>query len=123
MGEDQAKPVLLPMVCTCSPEGLAAAQARMRSVLHRIEAGSERLLPRSVTAHRFLSEVLTSLHIDLRTHLTDVLMDQWFVITAEQLLPDDYERRIVVQADTAEDGIAAIWEFLADEANLQPRSS
>lgn len=122
-GCDQARPVSLPMVCTCSPEGRAAAEARMRSVLLRIEAGSGHLLPGTVAAQRFLSEVLTSLHVDLRTHLTEVLMDQWFVITAEQLLPDDYERRIVLQADSAEDGIAAIWVFLANEADLQPRSA
>lgn len=115
MGENQVEPVFLPMGCTCSPEGQADAEARMHAVLHRVEAGSEHLLPRAVTAHRFLSEVLMSLHVDLHTHLADILVDQWFVITAEQVLPDDNDRRIVVQADAA-----AIWEFLADEASLQP---
>lgn len=118
MSEDRAKPVFLPMVCTCSLAGRADAEARMRSVLHRLGAGSEHLLPRTVTPHRFLSEVLTSLHVDLHAHLTGVLVDQWFVVTAEHLLPDDNHRQVVVEADSAEDGIAAIWEFLANEANL-----
>lgn len=121
--EDETEPVFLPMVCTCSPEGRAAADARMRSVLLRVGAGSQHLLPRTVTAERFLSEVAMSLSVDLRAHLTQVLMDQWFLVTAEQLLGDDRERRIVVQADAVEDGIAAIWEFLADEARLQSRSA
>lgn len=120
--EDETEQVFLPMVCTCSPEGQAAADARMRSVLHRVGAGSQHLLPRTVTAQRFLSEVAT-LSVDLRAHLTQVMMDQWFLVTAEQLLGDDRERRIVVQADAVEDGIAAIWEFLADEARLQSRSA
>lgn len=111
------------MVCTCSPEGRAAAQERMRSVIRRVGAGSKHLRPRTVTAARFLSEVALSLQVDLHTHLTELLMDQWFLIRAEQLLPDDHERRIVMQADAAEDGIAAIWEFLADEAGLQSRSA
>lgn len=121
--EDEAEPVFLPMVCTCSPEGRAGADARMRSVLHRVGAGSQHLLPRAVTAERFLSEVAMSLSVDLGAHLTQVLMDQWFVVTAEQILGEDRERRIVVQADAVEDGIAAIWEFLADEADPHPDCS
>lgn len=102
----------LPMICTCSPEGAAHAVTLRADVMGRLAQGSARLRPHSVTDQNFLSSLCLSLHADLRANVSAIYMDQWFAVVVEQLLPSNLERRVVVQADAAEDGLAAIWDFL-----------
>lgn len=61
----------------------------------------------------FLSDVFLSLHADWSANVAGIFMDQWFLVVVEQMLPSGDERRIAVQADAAEDGLAAVWAFLA----------
>ncbi|MDU0314093.1 hypothetical protein RKE38_10390 [Phycicoccus sp. M110.8] len=112
-GGDEVETVQLPMVCTCSPEGAQAAAELRARVTERLSEGSRVLRARPVTDAGFLSAVCLSLNADFQAHVAGIFMDQWFLVVVEQLLPSNEERRVVVQADAAEDGLAAVWEWLS----------
>jgi hypothetical protein len=112
---DRPAMVHLPMACTCGAERAARAREAMDRVLARLSAGSRSLRARPVTRESFLSDVCLSLQADYRVLEVRIVADQWFAVVAEQLVGDD-ERQIVGQAEAAEDGLAAIWAYLADEA-------
>jgi hypothetical protein len=58
------KDVELPMVCTCSEEGLATASALRQEILQRLSNGAEELRTRDVTMDNFLTAIVTSLNWD-----------------------------------------------------------
>ena len=113
MSDDADDMVELPMVCTCTPEGAAAASVLREAVKARLLAGSASLRPVEVTDANFLSALCTSMRWDWSANVAGIRMDQWFVVVVEQLLPTNDERRIAVQCDAVEDGLAAVWDFLA----------
>ena len=106
----------LGMICTCAPEDRAQARARMDVVLSRLSAGSTELQPHPVTRETFLSNVCLSLADDCRAHVGAIYCDQWFLVVVQQVTANDQKRRIVAQCDAVEDGLAAIWEHLADHS-------
>lgn len=108
-----AEVVELPMVCTCDPGRAAAAADSMVRVRARLGPR------RPVTAENFLTEVCRSLRWDLQAHVDLLLLDQWFVVGIEQLVDPDHERLIRVQADEAEHGLAALWDYLDAERDSQ----
>ena len=110
---DEDDQVNLPMVCTCAPEGAAEAEALRESVKVRLAAGSEELRPTKVTDANFVTTLCASLRWDWSASVSAIRMDQWFVVVVEQLLPSNEQRRIAVQCDAVEDGLAAAWNFLA----------
>ena len=103
----------LPMVCTCAPDDAVRVRELRASVKERLSAGSAALRPRPVTDEDFLSALALSLHVDLGAHIADIYCDQWFLIAVDQRRDDGTERRVLVQADEAEDGLAAIWDYLS----------
>jgi hypothetical protein len=105
----------LPMVCTCAPDDAARVREVRAWVKERLSAGSAALRPRLVTDADFLSALALSLHMDLGAHIADIYCDQWFLIAVDQRRDDGTERRVLVQADEAEDGLAAIWDYLNAE--------
>jgi hypothetical protein len=112
---DEVERVELPMACTCAPDDAARMHALRASVKRRLAAGSATLLPSLVTDENFLSALATSLRADLRAHITDIYLDQWFLVSVEQRIDDGRTRQLVVQADEAEDGLAALWDYLDAE--------
>ena len=112
MSED-ADDVDLPMVCTCAPEGAQAASLLRESVRVRLAAGSTSLGARDVRDANFVTALCASLRWDWGAHVSSIRMDQWFGVVVDQLLPSNDERQIVVQCDAVEDGLAAVWDFLA----------
>ena len=77
-----------------------------------LSEGSQALRAREVTDRSYLSDVCLSLHADFLANVAGIFMDQWFLVVVEQVLPSGGERRIAVQADAAEDALAAAWEWL-----------
>jgi hypothetical protein len=103
------------MACTCAPADAARVRALRASVKVRLSAGSATLGATAVTDGNFLSALASSLQADLHAHITDIYSDLWFLIAVEQHTGDDGVRSVVVQADEAEDGLAAIWDYLSAE--------
>jgi hypothetical protein len=98
------------MVCVCSEEGRADAEALRTDVMERLSLGSEELEARPVTADTFLTAVVQSLNWDFDAHITSIDNDQWSAVTAEK-----YDRSVgyYVHCDRVEDGVAAVWNAFA----------
>jgi hypothetical protein len=112
---DEPVRIELPMACTCAPADAARVRELRASVKARLSAGSATLGPTAVTGDNFLSALASSLQADLHAHITDIYCDLWFLVAVEQHTGDDGVRSVVVQADQAEDGLAAIWDYLSAE--------
>ena len=69
------------------------------------------------------SALALSLHVDFGAHITDIYCDVWFLIAVDQLSHDGTERRVMVQADEAEDGLAAIWDHLSARKAMPARAA
>lgn len=103
--------VELPMVCTCREEGQASADALMSEVTGRLSAESETSLAIPVSMDNFLTRVVWSLNDDFGAHITTIDTDQWSAVTVQKY---DGTQRVRVECDRVENGIAAIWKWLAD---------
>jgi len=114
---DDVVRVELPMVCTCAPDDAVRVRELRASVKERLSSGSAALRPRPVTDADFLSALALSLRVDVGAHIADIYCDQWFLIAVDQRREDGSQRRVLVQADEAEDGLAAIWDYLSGEVN------
>jgi hypothetical protein len=106
--------VELPMACTCAPDDAARVHALRASVKRRLAAGSSALPPSLLTDGTSCPRWPCPYGADFRAHIANIYLDQWFLISVEQRI-DGGTRRVVVQADEAEDGLAAIWDHLNDE--------
>lgn len=96
--------VTLDMVCTCNTVGLAEAEALLKEVLGRLEITG---------MHTFLTTVVQSLNWDYGVSITGIYNDMWSGVRAERYRD---KRRIWVDCDEVEYGIAAIWKAVADGA-------
>lgn len=102
------------MVCTCSDDGAAQAEALMMEVIERLSRGSDVLHPTTIEPGNFLTSIVTSLNVDFNAHVTSIDADQWFAVAAA----DDSGRGYYVQCDLVEHGIAAVWKAFADNPNV-----
>jgi hypothetical protein len=105
--------IRLDMICRCSPEGRAEADALRQEVRRRLgaRAGAE------VTDADFLTHVTVSLNWDYGAEITGIHNDMWFLVAAETWLPSRREAgewlKATVPCDDAEDGVAAVWKAFA----------
>jgi predicted DNA-binding transcriptional regulator AlpA len=89
-------------ICRCKPEGRAEADALLGEVDRRLPGDP---------ADR-VSRIISSLEWDHHhAEITWIGCDQWFGVAAT----DDDGRRVVVQCDRVEDGLAAVWKAYAGE--------
>lgn len=105
--------IRLPMVCVCSDEGKAHAEELMTEVMTRLGGGSEELSPCHVDAGNFLTTVVVSLHWDYDSSIEGIYNDQWSGVVVERYTD---RKRIYIECDYVEHGIAAIWKAIADGA-------
>lgn len=102
---------LSAFICRHSDEDCTAADALMEEVRERLAGGSDALIPRPVTASDFLTRVVYSLWWDYRASITEIVCDQWCMVTADRFTDKFHVR---VECDEVEDGIAAVWKAFAD---------
>jgi hypothetical protein len=69
--------------------------------------------PLDVSDGHFLTSVVISLNWDFKSHITQILNEQWSAVVAEA---DDGSYRTWVGCDLVEHGIAATWKAFADRA-------
>lgn len=99
------------MVCTCREQGQIAADALVREVMTRLSAESKTHIASPVVTGNFLTRVVWSLNDDFNAHITSIDTDQWSAVTVQKY---DGKLQVRVECDRVEDGIAAIWKWLAD---------
>lgn len=107
-------PVQLPMVCVCDPGRLAAANAELDALVARLEAGSDHLLPHKVDRAFLTTEIARALSANFGVQLGPFSSDLWFLIRADTVDADNNERGVYVQCDRLEDGLRAIYNWVAD---------
>src|SRR6478736_555477 len=106
--------IRLDMICRCSQEGKADADALRAEVKRRLteRAGAE------VADSAFLTHVVVSLNWDYGAEITGISNDMWSMVAAETWSPTQREAgdwvQVSVTCDDVEDGIAAIWKEFAD---------
>ena len=102
----------LDMICRCSDEGAAEADALLADVKRRLD-----VKPDLVTDANFLTHIVISLNWDFDASITGIANDMWSMVSAETWLSSTKDKlRITVQCDEVEDGFAAIWKAYADRA-------
>lgn len=109
--------ISLDMICRCSPEGKAEADALREEVKRRLSERADA----EVSDSDFLTHVVVSLNWDYGAEITGIHNDMWSLVGAETWLPS---RRVAgdwlkvsIQCDDVEDGIAAVWKAFADRAS------
>lgn len=107
-------PVQLPMVCVCDPDRLAAANGELDALVARLEAGSEHLRPHHVDRAFLVTEVCRALEANFGVQLGPTSSDMWFLLHADTIDADNNERSVYVQCDRVEDGLRAIYNWVAD---------
>jgi hypothetical protein len=110
--DDGPPPTQLGMICTCDPERLAQADARLDAVIARLAAGSSSFRPHPVTRESFLDEVCMSLH-SMGANVGAIYTDQWHAVIVEGLTKDNWDAKVVASCDRVPDGLAACWEWVA----------
>lgn len=103
----------LDMICTCSDEGVSAAEELYQRVKQRLSEGSDELRARTVTDRSFWDDCLLSLNADHNAYVTGIPGDQWFLVEVTAG-PPGKEVRVLVPADEPTYGLARAWEWLAD---------
>ena len=91
----------LDMVCTCEPDGFLPTEERRLRIYNRMRLEEREDLTKAI---------VLSLAFDFGA-CVDVFADQWFGVSLETPLSED---GLYVQCDHPEDGIAALWEHLAE---------
>lgn len=91
----------LEMVCTCSVAGVREAEARRRKIFQRMDLDD---------ASDFTEAIVLSLAFDFQADV-DVCADQWFGVSLQTPL---LEKGLYVECDWPGDGLAALWEHLAE---------
>lgn len=114
---DKRETTKLPMICVCNDEGRAEADALLAEVYARLGRPGPDSGPVEVSAENFLSRVSWSLwwNLDPGVSIEGIYSDQWFGVKADNYRSTD---PVFVPCDRVEDGIAAIWKYYADKAQL-----
>lgn len=125
MSNDAPEPPLvqLPMVCVCDPDRLAAANTKLDSLVARLEAGSKHLRPHHVDRAFLVTEVCRALSANFGAQVGPIWSDMWFLIEASAIDADNNERSVCVQCDRVEDGLRALYNFVADGGFRRPIDS
>jgi hypothetical protein len=106
-------------ICTCGADRRAARDALVAEVMRRLPE-DENYSPPTVTAERFVSDVIGALSANYRVSIDHIAYDQWFLIVADrwEVVPGELRvrsaLRVRMQCDDVEGGLAAIWRFFAD---------
>lgn len=106
----------LDMVCVCKADGVREAESRRLRIFHRM--GLDEM-------SELTGAIVLSLAFDFQAQ-ADVYADQWFGVDVSTPLLED---GVYVQCDWPYDGLASIWEHLAEKfpervtVNPTPRAS
>lgn len=100
MTESKDLPVVeLDMICIHSDEGIAQGKALMEDVYRRLECDDS----------TFLTQVVYSLNWDYGAWISAIHADMWAAVYVKT-----ETAMYRAQCDNIEHGIAAIWQYLAD---------
>lgn len=88
----------------------------MAEVVRRLGEDTKELMGTKVTPKNFLSTVAMSLHWNFGVRIDRIDYDQWAIVSAVDYISD---RLISVHCDRAEDGLAAIWLWAAENINAE----
>ena len=103
--DDEGNVSLKPgMICHCSDEGRAAADALVARVCERLGCEPDRLV----------SGVIYSLHWDYSTEVVGIPCDMWSAVNVESWSDDVPKVRVWAECDSIEHGFARAWEVVAD---------
>jgi len=90
------------MICTCEMEGVREVEARRLRIARRMNL---------TNMFDLTSAIVMSLAFDFAADDSQIDVDQWFGVSVETFLVG----RVYVECDEPQDGLAAIWEHLADK--------
>jgi hypothetical protein len=104
------------LICRCSAEGRAEADALLAEVKQRLSCGGVEggRDSRAVGDSNLLSCVVYSLDDDFNAHITEIVCDQWAMVCASTDPGSDDPFEVGIPCDNVEDGIAAVWKAFAD---------
>lgn len=104
--EDTRKLVQIEMICVCNEEG----QEESRALRQKFKDAYTGDAADAMMETNLVSMLVGFLYVDYACAIDGIYMDQWFGVAA-----GTNEERFFAPCDRVEDGLLAIWDYLASK--------